>query len=120
MISRLPPFSGEGKFILERLVETKKKKEEPKIDIFKAWCKACGICVAFCPTGALAKDETGNPYVKDIEKCINCGWCEIRCPDFAITVEKGTKEKKRVEIKGEEREPKEEEISPERIVTPGQ
>ena len=120
MISRLPPFAGEGKFILERAVETKKKKEEPKIDIFKAWCKACGICVAFCPTGALAKDEAGNPYVQDIEKCINCGWCEIRCPDFAITVEKGTKEKKRIEIKGEEREPKEEEISPERIVTPGE
>ena len=72
----------------------KKKKETPKIDIFKAWCKACGICVAFCPTSALAKDEAGNPYVKDIEKCINCGWCEIRCPDFAITVEKKTKEKK--------------------------
>ena len=85
-------------------VETKKKKEEPKIDIFKAWCKACGICVAFCPTGALGRDEAGYPYVKDIEKCINCGWCEIRCPDFAITVEKKTKGKKRAEEKGEETE----------------
>jgi 2-oxoglutarate ferredoxin oxidoreductase subunit delta len=114
------------------MAETKKKKETPKIDIFKAWCKACGICVAFCPTGALAKDEAGNPYVKDIEKCINCGWCEIRCPDFAITVEAITKEaktveaqtkgRKKVEIKGGEEEPrpKEEEISPERIVTPRQ
>jgi 2-oxoglutarate ferredoxin oxidoreductase subunit delta len=106
-------------------VEIKKKKEEPKIDIFRAWCKTCGICVAFCPTGALAKDETGYPYVNDIEKCINCGWCEIRCPDFAITVEKKTKGKKRIEEKekGEEAEPKpkgEEEISPERIVAAGQ
>jgi 2-oxoglutarate ferredoxin oxidoreductase subunit delta len=99
-----------------------KKKETPKIDIFKAWCKACGICVAFCPTGALAKDEAGNPYVKDIEKCINCGWCEIRCPDFAITVETKTKGKKRIEVKGgeEEPKPKDEEISPERIVASGQ
>jgi 2-oxoglutarate ferredoxin oxidoreductase subunit delta len=47
-------------------MKAKKRKEAPKIDIFKAWCKACGICVAFCPTGALAKDETGYPYVKDI------------------------------------------------------
>ena len=71
----------------------RKKKEVTKIDIYKAWCKACGICVAFCPTGALAKDERGAPYVKDIEKCIGCGWCEIRCPDFAITVEsKGKKD----------------------------
>jgi 2-oxoglutarate ferredoxin oxidoreductase subunit delta len=84
-----------------KVVETKKKKEEPKIDIYRAWCKACGICVAFCPTGVLAKDEAGCPYVKDIEKCINCGWCEIRCPDFAITVEKKTKGKK-VEVKPEE------------------
>jgi len=53
------------------MAEAKKKKEVPKIDIFRAWCKACGICVAFCPTGALGRDEAGYPYVKDIEKCIN-------------------------------------------------
>lgn len=95
-----------------------KKREPQKIDIFKAWCKACGICVAFCPTGVLANDEAGYPYVKDIEKCINCGWCEIRCPDFAITVEKGTK--KRKQIGGVVEEPKgEEEVSPERIVATG-
>jgi 2-oxoglutarate ferredoxin oxidoreductase subunit delta len=102
------------------MVETK-KREKAKIDIFRAWCKACGICVAFCPTGALAKDEAGYPYVSDIGKCINCGWCEIRCPDFAITVERRAKGKKRVEVKGEEAERKgEEEISPERIVAAGQ
>ena len=84
------------------MIQAKKKKDEPKIDIFKAWCKACGICVAFCPTGVLAKDEAGYPYVKDIEKCINCGWCEIRCPDFAITVEKKTGHEKKEEEKGEE------------------
>ncbi len=86
------------------MVETKKKKDIPKIDIYKAWCKGCGICVAFCPTGVLATDEGGYPYVKDIEKCINCGWCEIRCPDFAITVGKKTKEKEKGEIKSEETE----------------
>ena len=103
------------------MAEKKKKKETPKIDIFKAWCKACGICVAFCPTGALAKDEAGNPYVKDIEKCINCGWCEIRCPDFAITVETKTEEKTRIEVKSgeEEPKPKEEDVSPERIAPAG-
>lgn len=105
----------------EPMAETKKPKEPPRIDIYKAWCKACGICVAFCPTGVLAKDEAGYPYVKEIEKCINCGWCEVRCPDFAITVETRERDKKRVEVKGEEREPeREEEVSPERIVAPGQ
>ncbi len=98
------------------MAEAKKKKEGPKIDIFKAWCKGCGICVAFCPTGALAKDETGYPYVKDVEKCINCGWCEIRCPDFAITVEKKNKGKRKGEEKSEEAESEESERSP----APGQ
>jgi 2-oxoglutarate ferredoxin oxidoreductase subunit delta len=96
------------------MAEPKKKKEEPKIDIYRAWCKACGICVAFCPTGVLAKDEAGYPYVKEIEKCINCGWCEIRCPDFAITVE-SKEAKKREEEKSEEKE-----AEPQRSVAPGQ
>jgi 2-oxoglutarate ferredoxin oxidoreductase subunit delta len=56
------------------------------IDLYRAWCKGCGICVAFCPKGALAQDEAGHLYVKDADLCIGCGWCEIRCPDFAITV----------------------------------
>ena len=76
-------------------MDNKPTKEAPRIDIFRKWCKACGICVAFCPSGALARDEEGRPYVKDLSKCTNCGWCEIRCPDFAITVtgkEKGGKE----------------------------
>ncbi len=76
------------------MTDPKKSKEEAKIDIYRAWCKGCGICVAFCPTGALGKDEAGYPYVKDAEKCMHCGWCEVRCPDFAITVEKKTKGRK--------------------------
>jgi 2-oxoglutarate ferredoxin oxidoreductase subunit delta len=108
------------------LVETKKRKEEPKvnIDIYKAWCKACGICVAFCPTGVLDKDELGYPFVKDIEKCINCGWCEIRCPDFAITVEKRAEGSKKVEERIERRDEtaksEEEGIGPERSITSGE
>ncbi|OPX94481.1 MAG: Periplasmic (Fe) hydrogenase large subunit [Syntrophorhabdus sp. PtaB.Bin006] len=83
--------------------ETKARKEAPTIDIYKAWCKGCGICAAFCPTGALARDEAGYPYVKDIEKCINCGLCEVRCPDFAITVEQKRKGGKKAKEDSEEK-----------------
>jgi 2-oxoglutarate ferredoxin oxidoreductase subunit delta len=69
-----------------------KKRPPPTIDIFKAWCKGCGICVAFCPKKALALDETGSPYVKDAALCGRCGLCELRCPDFAITIEDGKEE----------------------------
>lgn len=78
------------------------KAADAKIDIFRAWCKACGICAAFCPTKVLARDEGGYPYVQDLEKCIKCGLCEIRCPDFAITVETISKGKRRAREKREE------------------
>jgi len=68
------------------------KKKPPNINIFKAWCKGCGICVAFCPNNVLAVDETGSPYIKDSESCVRCGLCELRCPDFAITVSLRDKE----------------------------
>jgi 2-oxoglutarate ferredoxin oxidoreductase subunit delta len=75
----------------ERVTMTGKKRSFPKADIYRAWCKACGICAAFCPASAITRDEAGYPSV-DGEKCIRCGWCEIRCPDFAITVERKKEE----------------------------
>ncbi len=71
-----------------------KRRAVRKIDIFKAWCKGCGICVAFCPREVLAIDEEGYPVVKDLDACTGCGWCEIRCPDFAITVESRRKRRR--------------------------
>jgi 2-oxoglutarate ferredoxin oxidoreductase subunit delta len=66
--------------------KTKRKKREFEIDIYRAWCKACGICVAFCPAQVFGRGEEGYPEVRDPEACNGCGWCEIHCPDFAITV----------------------------------
>lgn len=48
------------------------------------WCKACGICVAFCPKKVLViedKIKIANP-----DDCIFCGQCEQRCPDYAIYI----------------------------------
>ena len=80
----------------------KKKRKTAKINIFKVWCKSCGICAAFCPTGALGVNEMGQPIVKDPEKCTGCGLCEIRCPDFAISVDHPAKDKVVTEESGEE------------------
>lgn len=52
-------------------------------------CKACGICIEFCPHGVLEADEEGKPLVKNPDKCTNCKLCEYRCPDFALFVEDG-------------------------------
>lgn len=64
------------------------KEEEAggeKVHVFEAWCKRCNICISFCPTGALVADKEGLPVLIP-EKCTQCGLCELRCPDFAITV----------------------------------
>jgi len=54
--------------------------------IFRDWCKACGICSAFCPKGVIGRDETGAPVIEHPDACIGCRFCELHCPDFAITV----------------------------------
>ena len=67
------------------------KKGKTTIEVYKSWCKRCGICVAFCPAGVLAQDESGAPYVKDPDRCTGCQLCELRCPDFAINVRSSKK-----------------------------
>src|SRR5512135_2027587 len=63
-----------------------KPRPEYEIDIFRDWCKSCGICAAFCPRQCLGLDESGAPVVKDAKRCNGCRWCELHCPDFAICV----------------------------------
>ncbi len=56
------------------------------INIYRAWCKSCGICVEFCPKDVLTGDAFGTPDATAPEKCIGCTLCVLHCPDFAITV----------------------------------
>jgi 2-oxoglutarate ferredoxin oxidoreductase subunit delta len=56
------------------------------LDIQPKFCKGCGICVNFCPKKVLDLDEIGKIYAKEPDKCIMCGQCELRCPDYAIKV----------------------------------
>ena len=66
-----------------------KKKKSYKQRIFYDWCKSCGLCVEFCPKDVFERNELGQPVVKDPEKCIGCRFCELHCPDFAITISEG-------------------------------
>lgn len=87
---RESPDPEEDKAVLhqekQRPATPDKPAREFEIDIFKAWCKSCGICVAFCPRKCLDRDEEGNPVITRPALCTGCGWCEIHCPDFAISV----------------------------------
>ncbi|HBD09282.1 MAG TPA: hypothetical protein DCZ69_13575 [Syntrophobacteraceae bacterium] len=62
------------------------EKKAYDIDIFRAWCKSCGICAAFCPKHCLQLDDEGSPTISAADECTGCGWCELHCPDFAISV----------------------------------
>ncbi|OWZ83108.1 4Fe-4S dicluster domain-containing protein [Natranaerobius trueperi] len=58
------------------------------VEVASKWCKACGICIEYCPKKVLDYDKKGKAIVKNHEACIKCGLCELRCPDFAIVVKK--------------------------------
>jgi 2-oxoglutarate ferredoxin oxidoreductase subunit delta len=70
-----------------------KKKTPPKSkkrytqSVFQDWCKGCGICIAFCPKKVIGKDDAGIPVFLHPEDCMGCRFCELHCPDFAITIQ---------------------------------
>lgn len=70
----------------------KSKKNTPGVNpitTYPAWCKKCGICIAFCPKNVLDRGPDGHPVAARPEDCIRCHMCELRCPDFAISVANG-------------------------------
>ena len=57
-------------------------------------CTDCGLCISFCPLGAIARHETGEEegqshhYGIDEDACINCTVCTSLCPTGAWSVGK--------------------------------
>ena len=58
--------------------------------IIEERCKGCGFCIAYCPRDVLALSADFNkkgyhpPEVMDGRQCVNCHFCEVLCPEFAI------------------------------------
>ncbi len=63
------------------------ESDKVRVNIIPRFCKGCEICVRLCPTQVLGM-EMFKAKVVNIDKCTICMACEIRCPDFAISVEK--------------------------------
>lgn len=56
-------------------------------------CKACGLCVEFCPKNIMVFDDDtinalGFHPVKLVkpDECNGCGICGLMCPDLVIEV----------------------------------
>jgi Fe-S-cluster-containing hydrogenase component 2 len=45
--------------------------------------------VDVCPTGILTLDASDRITVSDISRCIFCGLCALRCPDYVFILERG-------------------------------
>ena len=60
------------------------------VHILEDRCKGCGYCIEFCPRGVLEFSKKYNakgyhpPVIVQAEDCVNCHYCEIICPEFAI------------------------------------
>ncbi len=76
----------------KKFIEEKFENDKCKLFVLPELCKGCYICIEFCPTKALSMDKKRLvATASDMEKCIACGMCELRCPDFAIYIEKKAK-----------------------------
>ena len=60
------------------------------VHVLEDRCKGCGYCIEFCPKEILEFSKKFNqkgyhpPLVKKMDDCVNCHYCEIICPEFAI------------------------------------
>ena len=76
----------------------RKKKRLYDVSFYHDWCKACGICMAFCPQQIILAREDGKPSIQDADKCVGCRFCELHCPDFAITVDERKPKRRKSDV----------------------
>ncbi|MFP4477579.1 MAG: ferredoxin family protein [Desulfatibacillaceae bacterium] len=60
------------------------------VHIIEDRCKGCGYCIEYCPNRVLEFSKKFNqkgyhpPFANKPDMCVNCHYCEIICPEFAI------------------------------------
>ncbi len=66
----------------------------PKVVVYKERCKACELCISFCPQECLALGAEINSsgfYAVELineDDCKSCAICADMCPDMALEIYK--------------------------------
>lgn len=68
----------------QRTTESTSSRGHDPLTIYMHWCKACGICISFCPHKVFTSDRDGKPIITHPDKCTQCAICWLHCPDLAI------------------------------------
>ena len=64
----------------EKTQTAKRSRSWGEVRVFGRWCKGCGLCIAFCPSGVFEADDKSHPHVRFPERCTGCEWCVDFCP----------------------------------------
>jgi 2-oxoglutarate ferredoxin oxidoreductase subunit delta len=84
------PDSTKSKFWRKPLDADTVKVPRGELCILVNRCKGCMFCVEYCPRDTLQMSADFNikgyhyPEVTEGQTCVNCGLCEMLCPEFAI------------------------------------
>lgn len=73
-----------GDVIPDDLAE--KLSHKTKKLLIEPWCTLCMACQEACQHGALCLDEDHKQMQVNTDKCVLCGYCAPRCPEFCIKV----------------------------------
>jgi len=82
--------SCKGEILVTEQTAKRWKTSKGTITLIDTLCKGCGWCIEYCPVEALAESDEFNshgyyyPVLIDPDACVNCGYCQLICPDFAI------------------------------------
>ena len=80
------------KYWRKPLGQSQPKSDSYQVQILDERCKGCRFCIEFCPKKVLHESREFNAKgyyparAEDCKDCLDCGLCELICPEFAIHV----------------------------------